>query len=112
MTKKEFERWRRLCYEKSDEELRGYIHIHKDCPEISEEEKGKSYKESFDFRRVGSELIQGDSVVIGGTFTKHPNNVRHINRKWIESITIFHIFGWQDKGGKRESKLNWILKNL
>jgi hypothetical protein len=54
MTKKEFERWRRLCHEKSDEELRGYIHIHKDCPEISEEEKGKSYKESFDFRRIGS----------------------------------------------------------
>jgi hypothetical protein len=111
MTKKEFERWKRLCYEKSGEELRGYIHIHKDCPLITEEEKSKKWKETFDFRKLGSDLIQGDSIVVGGTFTKFPE-VRIIHRKWIESITIFHIFGWKDKGGKRESKLNWVLKNI
>jgi hypothetical protein len=111
MTKKEFEKWKRLCYEKSEVELRGYIYIHKDCPLLTEEEKNKKWKESFDFRTLGSDLIQGDYLVVGGKMTKNPD-IRHIHRKWIESIHMFHIFGWEDKGGKRESKLNWVLKNL
>jgi hypothetical protein len=45
MTKKEFEKWKRLCYEKSEVELRGYIYIHKDCPLLTEEEKNKKWKE-------------------------------------------------------------------
>ena len=47
MTKKEFEKWKRLCYEKSEVELRGYIHIHKDCPLLTEEEKNKKMERIF-----------------------------------------------------------------
>lgn len=112
MTKREFEKWKRLCYEKDKEELVGYIYIHKDCPLISEEEKSKKWKNSFNFRQLGSNLIQGDYLVVGKyPANAPPHDIRHIHRKWIESINMIHT-PWEDKGGKRESKLNWILKNI
>jgi len=39
MTKKEFEKWKRLCSEKSTEVIRGFIFVHIDCPLLTPEEK-------------------------------------------------------------------------
>ena len=122
MTKREFEKWKRLCYEKSEEELCGYIYIHKDCPLLSDEEKSRKSKQAFNFTQFGSKLIQEDFILIGlfgstlikerGLTDRAFGEERLIHRRWVESITIFRIRDWEDKIGKRESKLNWILKNI
>jgi hypothetical protein len=111
MTKKEFEKWKRLCSEKSDEVISGFIFVHIDCPLLTPEEK-KLKKKFLDFINEGEKLIYDDYLTIGGIGTKTPYHFRQIHRKWIEKIHIFNIYGWKDIGGKRDSKLEWIMKNL
>lgn len=105
MTKREFERWKRLCYERSDINLVGYVYIHNDCPLLTEKEKSEKWMwlKSLDFRALGKDLIQGDFILIKD---------RHFHRKWVKYIRMYDIYGWQDISGKRESKLRWVLKNI
>ena len=110
MTKKEFEKWKRLTYEKSNEVLSGHISVHIDCPLLTPEEK-KSKNPIIDFRIIGEKLIYSDYLTVGGIGTNR-YHIRQIHRKWIEKIHIFNIYGWKDIAGKRDSKLEWIMKNL
>ena len=56
MTKKEFEKWKRLTYEKSNEVLSGYISVHIDCPLLTPEEK-KSKNPVYSFYKYTKNFL-------------------------------------------------------
>jgi hypothetical protein len=118
MTKKEFEKWKRLTYEKSNEVLSGHISVHIDCPLLTPEEKKFVHNLYYvknpiiDFRIIGEKLIYSDYLTVNVIGTRNRYHIRQIHRKWIEKIHIFNIYGWKDITGKRDSKLEWIMKNL
>jgi len=103
MTKKEFERWVRLCQERHNREVRGWLCINVDCPALLPNEKGRKYF-SLDFKSNGSDLIKGRYFIV--------SDKRQIHHKWVKSIKFNDVWNWKDTSGKRESKLNWVLKNL
>ena len=103
MTKKEFERWKRFSYDKSEEILNGYVYLHNDCPQLLESEKDLKYKKSYWFKCKGEELILGEHFQLTDKL---------VHYKWIQSTKCSQMFRWGDLGGKRDSKLNWVLKNI
>lgn len=102
MTKKEFERWVRLCQERHNREVRGWLYVNDDCPVLLPNEKSKYF--SLNFKSNGSDLIRDRYFLV--------SDGRQIHHKWIKSIQFHDIWDWKDTGGKRESKLDWVLKNL
>jgi hypothetical protein len=103
MTKKEFERWSRLCQERHNIEVRGWLYLNEDCPNLTPKEKGNKYL-SINFKSIGSELIQKEHFLL--------EDGRLIHYKWIKSIRFNDVWNWKDVGGKRDKKLEWVLKNL
>lgn len=108
MTKKEFERWKRFSYDKSEEILNGHIYLHKDCPQLLESEKDLKYEKfvlvsSYWFKCKGEELIIGDYFQLTD---------RLVHYKWIQSAKCSKMLRWKDLRGKRDNKLNWVLKNI
>lgn len=121
MTKREFERFKRYAYEHSDEVISGYITVHEDCPQLSEKEKKLNWTPHLSlgnlgrklwFGRFGSNFIKDDKFIILIDPRNSESKERHIHFKWVSKCTIYGIYKWEDKGGKRDSKLNWYLKNL
>ena len=102
MTKKEFEKWKRYCNDKSEELMNGFVYLHNDCPQLLESEKNLKCSKPHDFRCKGEELIVGEYFQLGNKLVHH---------KWIKK-SYYSFRNWNDLGGKRDSKLNWVLKNI
>ncbi len=110
MTKKVFERYKRFVYEKGNEVVQGWIDVHDDCPDLKEIERiGVA---GIHFADIGNELIVDSYFVLQPNSRQKIDYVRKIHFKWIRKCHIYGMYKWVDKGGKREGKLNWVLKNL
>lgn len=101
MTKREFEKWKRYCYDHSNKEMSGYLYLHKDCPQLDESEKD-NYKSHW-FKCKTEEFIIDNNFVLKD---------KVVHYKWVKKMMFVGRTHWPDLGGKRESKLNWILKNI
>jgi len=110
VTNKEFERYKRFSYEKGNEIVQGYITVHEDCPELMDDEKTRY--SSLHFADEGRNLIDESFFIILPDSRKKITHIRKIHFKWVKKCHIYGMSRWEDKGGKRESKLNWVLKNI
>ena len=132
MTKREFERIRRFYGEMAGKvERSGYAYIFRDCPQVAHL---INLNDSSQMPILYFKLVDG---FIDGDFVKLPINSKvfddiygikgvqklptrpsvpedfiKIHRRWVKEIFMFELKSWDDKGGKRDSKLNYILKQL
>jgi hypothetical protein len=111
MTKSEFERYKRFLYEKGETSLSGYAHVFFDCPDLSKEIKEIKHSDSFPFYFEEISIIGNKFRILN--LTKNKESVsQEFNFRYVKNMEIYLMRNWEDKGGKRDSKLNWYLKNI